>query len=135
MTLKRNIFQRFLGLCATLKPSDETCWQFENDCVTIDLAKAPELVRPDGALRLEAKNLPVRLLVVNGDGGTWHAYENRCAHGGRRLDPIPGGGQVQCCSVGKSTYDAFGNRLSGSAKKGIATFPVAVQNGRLKIDL
>lgn len=133
--LKRNIFQRLFGICATAKPSDDGCWAYENGSVTVDLARAPELAQTDGALRLEGKNLPVRVLVVRGDGDTWHAFKNRCAHVGRRLDPIPGTGQVQCCSVGKSTYDAHGNVLGGSAKKGIGTFPVAVEGGRLVITL
>jgi nitrite reductase/ring-hydroxylating ferredoxin subunit len=71
--------------------------------------------------------------VVRGQQGTWHAYENRCAHAGRRLDPIPGAGRVQCCSLGKSTYDASGDILSGSAKKGINAFAVTVEDGLLKI--
>ncbi|MBI9085995.1 MAG: Rieske 2Fe-2S domain-containing protein [Desulfobacterales bacterium] len=133
MILKRNIFQRLLGICATKKPADEGCWTFEAGTVTVDLARAPELAQPDGALRLEGKNLPARILVVKGDGDTWHAFKNRCAHAGRRLDPVPGTGQVQCCSVGKSTYDADGNILSGSARKGIVAFPITEKEGRLKI--
>lgn len=133
--LKRNIFQRLFGICATRKPSDEESWSFENGLVTVDLARTPELEHPDGAIRLEGKGLPARLLVVRGDGDTWHAFQNRCAHAGRRLDPIPGTGRVQCCSVGKSTYDADGRILSGSAKKGIATYSVTEMDGRLMITL
>lgn len=133
--LKRNIFQRLFGICATQKPADEGCWSFENGSVTVDLARAPELGRTDGAIRLEGKGLPVRLLVVRGVGDTWHAFQNRCAHAGRRLDPLPGTGRVQCCSVGKSTYDGDGHILSGSAKKGVATYPVTEEDGRLMIPL
>ena len=134
-SLKRNIFQRILGICATAKPSDEGCWRFENGVVTVDLARASELARPGGALRIEGKSLPVRLLVFRGDGNVWQAFKNRCAHAGRRLDPLPGTGRVQCCSVGKSTYDADGRILSGSAKNGIDTYPVAEENGRLVIQI
>jgi nitrite reductase/ring-hydroxylating ferredoxin subunit len=133
--LKRNIFQRLFGICATSKPSDDGCWTYEGGAIKVDLARAPELARADGALRLEGKNLPVRVLVVRGDGESWHAFKNRCAHAGRRLDPVPGTGRVQCCSIGKSTYDAEGKILTGSAKKGVATFSVAREGERLVITL
>ena len=133
--LKRNIFQRLFGICATQKPMDEGCWTYEGGKITVDLARAPELGRRDGAVRLEGKGLPARVLVVCGDADTWHAFKNRCAHAGRRLDPVPGTGRVQCCSVGKSTYDADGKILGGSAKKGITTFPVVSEGGRLTIAL
>ena len=133
--LKRNIFQRLFGICATSKPSDEGCWSFANGTIVVNLARAPELAQPDGALRLEGKNLPVRILVVKGDGDGWHAFKNRCAHAGRRLDPVPGTGRVQCCSVGKSTYDGNGNILSGSAKKGVETYAVTLTDGKLMIAL
>lgn len=131
--LKRNIFQRLLGICATNKPADEGCWRFEAGTVVVDLARTPELAGPDGALRLEGKDLPVRVLVVRGEGNTWHAFKNRCSHAGRRLDPLPGTDRIQCCSVGKSTYDGDGRILSGSAKKGVSTYTVSLKNGKLLI--
>jgi nitrite reductase/ring-hydroxylating ferredoxin subunit len=133
--LKRNLFQRILGLCATPPPRDPGCWRLENGRVVVDLARAPELAAPDGGLRLEGAGLSQRILVVRGGDGTYRAFRNRCTHAGRRLDPMPGEGRVQCCSVGKSTFDAAGRRVSGSAKKDLPTFPVAVEGDRLVIAL
>jgi nitrite reductase/ring-hydroxylating ferredoxin subunit len=133
--LKRNFLQRLLGLCATPPPRDPDCWQVRDGRLVVDLARAPELERPDGALRLEGRGLPQRVLVVRAAGGAYHAFRNRCTHAGRRLDPLPGAGQVQCCSVGKSTFDHGGRRIAGSARKDLVTFPVHQEEGRLVITL
>jgi nitrite reductase/ring-hydroxylating ferredoxin subunit len=134
-TLHRSIFQRILGMCATGKPRNEECWTYEGGAVIVDLAKAPELDERNGAIRLEGKNLPDRVLVIRGDDGSYYAFRNRCAHGKRRLDPVPGAQQVQCCSVGKSTFDYEGSRISGSAKKDITPYKVALEEGKLIIAL
>lgn len=132
-TLQRNIFQRFLGICVTKPPSDEGCWTFENGKVVVDLSRAPELTEKGGAIRLESKGLPDRVLVIQGDDGEYYAFRNRCAHMKRRMDPIPGAKQVQCCSVGKSTFDYEGTRVSGSAKENIEPYAVTVEDGKLVI--
>ena len=134
-TLHRNIFQRLLGICATKKPSDEGCWTFDNGKIVVDLARAPELSGVNGAIRLEAKTLPEHVLIIQGDDGEYHAFRNRCTHGKRRLDPMPGMVQVQCCSIGKSIYDYNGKIISGSAKDDIQAYPVIVDNGKIVITL
>lgn len=132
-TLQRNIFQRILGICATKPPSDEGCWTFENGKVTVDLARVPELSQKSGAIRLEKKGLPERMLVVHGEDDNYHVFRNKCAHAKRRMDPIPGAGQVQCCSVGKSTFEYDGKRISGSAKNDIQVYPVTVEGEKLVV--
>ncbi len=134
-TLHRNIFQRILGICATKKPSNEGCWNFEEGKIIVDLARAPELAMINGAIRLEAEEIPERVLVIQGDDSQYYAFKNRCTHGKRRLDPMPGMQQVQCCSIGKSIYDYNGKIISGSAKDDIRTYPVTVDNGKLLITL
>lgn len=134
-TLHRNIFQRILGICATKQPSDEDCWTFENGKIIVDLAHAPELGRRNGAIRLEKKNLPERVLVIQGDDGEYYAFKNRCTHGKRRLDPMPAIQQVQCCSIGKSTFDYGGKKISGPAKEDIDTYIMTVEDGKLLIAL
>jgi nitrite reductase/ring-hydroxylating ferredoxin subunit len=132
-TLPRNIFQRILGICVTKPPSDDGCWTFENGTVTVDLPRAPELNEKGGAIRLEKKGLPNRMLVVRGDDEGYYAFRNKCAHAGRRMDPVPGTNYVQCCSVGKSTFEHDGKRVSGSSKKDIEAYTVTVEGERLVI--
>ncbi len=133
--LKRNIFQRILGLPATPKPANPDCWHFSDGKLIIDLAKAPQLQADGGAIRIEGGDLPLRVLVMTAEGGAYRAYHNRCTHSGhRRLDPLPGVG-LQCCSVGKSTYDPEGKPIYGPAPESIKTFPVEVDGDRLIVTI
>ena len=60
---------------------------------------------------------------------------NQCAHAKRRLDPVPGAEQVQCCSVGKSKFDYEGKVISGMAGGDVRTYPLNVEDGKLVITL
>lgn len=132
--LSRNIFQRIFGICATKQPADEGCWYHENGRVIVDLSRAPELSKPNGALRLEKKkDFSSRVLVFKSEDGQYHAFHNQCSHAKRRLDPIPGKQKVQCCSIGKSTFDFGGKVVSGTAKGDVHTYPVILEEDRLVI--
>ncbi len=132
---KRWFFQRALGVCATHEPADPGCWEVANGRVLIDLARAPELAAPGGALRLEGRSLPNRVLIVRGERGEFRAYVNGCTHGGRRLDPVPGEDTIQCCSVGKSTFDSEGNVIFGPAKQALTRLAVEPEESRLVVSL
>ncbi len=134
-TLKRSILQRLFGIPATKIPKDPNCWAYTAGKLVIELDRAFELAKPGGALRVEGKNLPERLLIVHGDDDNFYAFQNRCRHMGRRLDPVPGTATVQCCSVGKSTYAYDGKVLYGSAKEAVKTYDLRVQDGKLIIAL
>ena len=99
VSLKRTFFQRILGIPATKPPADEGCWTFSGGTVEIDLSRAPELSKSWGAIRLEKKNLPERILVIRDDDDRYYVFRNQCQHMGRRLDPVPGTHTVQCCSL------------------------------------
>ena len=102
--------------------------------VTVDLSKAPELNKQAGALRLEGKGLPKRVLLVRAEDGRLHALHNRCSHlGHRRLDPVPGTATLQCCSVNKSTYDLTGKNIYGPAPRPIETYPLEVDGETVTI--
>lgn len=134
-TSKRNIFQRILGKPITGVPADAGCWQVENSSIEIDLKRAPELAAPYGAISLEGDSLPHQVLLIKDDKGDYHAFENKCAHGGRKLDPVPGTETVCCCSLGKTVYDYEGNVLAGSAEGPLQVFPVSLTGDRLTIHL
>jgi nitrite reductase/ring-hydroxylating ferredoxin subunit len=133
--LKRSIFQRLFGRPSTGGPADEGCWTYADNRIEIDLSRAPELAEKGQGIRLEGKALPRRILVIHGEDGLYHTFENRCKHMGRRLDPVPGSETIQCCSVSKSTYDYDGNSLFGPAKKTVATLDTKVDEGKLVVTL
>jgi nitrite reductase/ring-hydroxylating ferredoxin subunit len=134
--LNRNTFHRIFGVPATSRPIDPQCWCFSDGKITIDLKRATEISKPGGALRLERDELPIRVLVIRDDDGKFHAFHNRCTHiGHRRLDPVPGTGTVQCCSVGKSTYTYDGKKIYGPPTGSIKIFKVEVEGERLIVFL
>ena len=134
--LQRNIFQRILGIPATPKHQDSTCWNYSDGKLTVDLDKVPELGKPGGVLRLEGGNLPQRVLIIFGADDKYHAYRNRCTHlAHRRLDPVPGTHTVQCCSVNKSTYDLDGNKVHGPAPHPIEVYPADIDNNKLVVTI
>jgi nitrite reductase/ring-hydroxylating ferredoxin subunit len=128
-------FKRLFGICATPPPADTGCWRFADGVVEVELARTPELAANGGAVRLEGGELPTRVLVLRGDDGALHALENKCDHAGRRLDPLAGSGQVECCSIGKSRYDYDGLLHGGMAKQAIRAFPLAEADGVARITL
>jgi len=132
---KRNIFQRILGICATPKPKDDDCWSYADGKATVDLSRAPELDRPGSSVRLEGRDCPERILIVYGDDDLYHAYQNKCRHAGRRLDPVPGEEKLMCCSVSKSAYDYEGKIMAGPAKERVKVYPLEVVDGKLIIDI
>lgn len=135
ITLKRSFFQRLLGKPATHEPADSECWVYENSCITVQLDRLPELAEPGSGVRLEGKTCPERILLIRGDNGAYYAFQNRCTHGGRRLDPVPGAETVQCCSIGKTTFDYEGHRLAGSGKENIPFYPIQMQDNELTITI
>jgi len=136
MKTELNILQRLFGICATKKPSDPQCWKVNDDNnIEIDLNKAIELKQPGSAIRLEDKQLNDRLLICHGTDNNYYAFVNKCKHMGRRLDPIPETKTIQCCSIGKTTYDYAGTVLSGSAKDKLDTLSVDKTTDKLIIRL
>ena len=133
--LKRTIFQRILGMAATKLPANEACWTFSDGTIEINLEIVPELSKTGGAIRLEKKKLPERVLVIRGDDDHYYAFRNRCKHMGRRMDPVPVTQTVQCCSVNKATCDYNGAVLFGPAKGNVDVYPVQAKNGKLVIRL
>ncbi|MBN1654449.1 MAG: Rieske 2Fe-2S domain-containing protein [Deltaproteobacteria bacterium] len=128
-------FQRLFGICQTNPPADPSCWNVTGSTLTVDLQKSPELAASGGAIRIDGRGIDKRVLVFKGDDDQYHALINRCGHGGRRLDPMLGEGTVQCCSIGKSTYDYCGKRLSGSSRKDIRALELKHEGSTLTIDL
>ena len=132
--LNRNIFQRLLGRPATSLPENNDFWSFSGGKIILDLNQVPALAQQGGAIRLEG-DFPGKVLVVHGEDGQYHAFENKCTHMGRCVDPVPGTKTVQCCSIGTSTYNLDGSVISGPAPEVLKTYPLAAANGKLVIEI
>ncbi|MRT92692.1 ubiquinol-cytochrome c reductase iron-sulfur subunit [Ancylomarina sp. 16SWW S1-10-2] len=133
--LKRSIFQRLLGKPATELPGNNDFWSFTDGKITVNLDKANGLSKVDGAVRLEGKGLPNRIILVHGKKDQYQAYDNKCTHMGRRVDPVPGTETVQCCSVNCTTFNQKGEVIEGPTKKPLKTHPVTIDNNKLIITL
>jgi nitrite reductase/ring-hydroxylating ferredoxin subunit len=132
--LRRSLWKRIVGICATDKPRNPDGWNFKAGQLTISLARIPELTLAGTAMRFEGKSLPSRVLVVCDEDKQYHAFQNRCTHlGHRRLDYVPGTHTVQCCSVNKSTYEFDGECICGPAPQPIRTYSVEVRTDELRI--
>jgi len=127
--------KRIFGISETQLPSNDTCWEYANQEIRLDLNRAPELDRPGSAMRLEGKGLPVRTLVVHGQDGAFHAFANRCTHMGRRIDILSGTDRMECCSVSKSTFNYNGEPVGGAARKHLRVFSVTASDQELTIAL
>lgn len=127
--------KRIFGISATALPGNAGGWKFEDGAIRLDLEQMPEIGHPGSAVRLEGKGLPVRVLVVHGQDGRFHALANRCTHMGRRIDMLPGTDRIECCSISKSTYDYSGQPLGGAAKKPLRVFTVTASGTELTIKL
>ncbi len=125
--------KRIFGICETPLPMDNTCWAYADQTIRLQLDRAPELTRPGGAVRLEGKGLPKRVLVVHGGEGDYYALGNRCTHMGRRIDPLPGSDRIECCSVSKSTFTYDGVPVGGAARKPLEVFPVSTEGNAIRI--
>lgn len=125
--------KRIVGICETAPPAEEGCWDYSGGEIRLQLDRTPELAPRGGAVRLEGKGLPVRVLVVHGQDGTYHAVANRCTHMGRRIDPLPGTDRIECCSVSKSRFTYEGQPVGGAARKPLAVYRVSLAGGVLTV--
>jgi nitrite reductase/ring-hydroxylating ferredoxin subunit len=134
MALLTGFFKALLGICET-PPLDEELWTLEGNQVTVRLGEAATLAAVGGAARLGGKERVPSILVVHAGPDEYLAFENRCTHAGRKLDPVEGKRELRCCSVGHSRFDYEGNKLSGMAKDSLKKYPVEMRDGKLIVAL
>ena len=127
-------FKAILGICET-PPLDLGLWTAEGNQVTVRLSGAAALAPAGGAVRLEGKDLASSVLVVHTDGNHYLAFENRCTHGGRRIDPIAGKEELRCCSINHSRFDYQGSKLSGPAEGSLKRYAVEKRGEELVVTL
>jgi len=127
-------FKAILGICQT-PPLDAGLWTPEGNRVTIRLGQAAALAPVGGAARLEGQGIASTILIVHAGGDEYLAFENRCTHSGRKLDPVEGKRELRCCSVNHSRFDYEGSKLSGPAKGPLKKYPVEKRGEELIVTL
>lgn len=134
-SLQRSVIQRIFGIPATKACAAEDAWVYKGGQIILKKNAVPELEKEGGAVRIEGKGLPERILLIKGDDGAYHAFINRCAHMGRRLDPVPGTSTIQCCSVSRSTYNYIGQEITSVAKGPVKPLAVHEEGEVLRISV
>jgi len=114
---------------------DEKCWDYYDEKLQLELDHSPELSDKGGAVRLDGKGLPYGILIIYGNDEEYHAFMNKCTHSGRKIDPVKGRKRLQCCSLGRSTWDYSGRLISGSAKDNLPVLEVKKSAGKLIISV
>ena len=129
-----SLMKSILGICKTGKPDDEGCWSFSDSRISVDLTRTGGRLARGGALRLEGKGLPERVLLFRGLNDKYYALKNQCTHvGKRRIDPMIEQDTLKCCSVMGSVFTYEGEVVSGPARKPLTTYPVVAEGDRLLI--
>jgi cytochrome b6-f complex iron-sulfur subunit len=100
--------------------------------IRLALAEHPELMRPQGALKILPHGATDPLYVLRLDDGQFAVLSPICTHQGCTVD-IQGPRLV--CPCHGSTYDREGQVLRGPAQRSLAQFTTTVSDGVLVIDV
>ena len=128
------LIKAIFGICET-KPLSGDLWSLEGSKVQVKLSHMPEPLPKGGAVYLRGGGLPKPVLILRTEDDRFLAFEDRCTHFGRKLDPVPGEAKLRCCSLFHSTYDLEGKNISGAAKMPLTSYAVEQSDGDLIITL
>lgn len=128
------LFKSILGICET-RPLSTEMWSVEDGKVRIKLGQVPELSHKGGAVYLKGQGLDKPVLVFRTGDDQYLAFENKCSHGGRKIDPVTGESVLRCCSVGHSKFDYEGKHLGGPGKGPLTRYQVDLSEGDLVVTL
>jgi cytochrome b6-f complex iron-sulfur subunit len=126
------VFKMIFGICDS-KPLDDDLWSLEGNKATVKLKDMPKPLQKGEAVYLNGRGLDKPILILRTEDDRYLAFKNSCTHSGRKLDPLPREAKIRCCSIGRSTFDYEGNRISGSAKDPLTKYAVEQSNGDLII--
>ncbi len=126
-------FRAILGICET-RPLTSG-WEVINGGVVVNSEGLAGIDSLGGAAYIQGIGLEKPVLIIKMGKGDYLAFENKCTHGGRKLDPKADGSGLRCCSVNHSTYDLEGKNLTGPAKSPVAKYDTAFENGELRLTL
>lgn len=129
-----SLLKAMFGICET-KPLGSNLWSLEGSKVQVKLSQMPEPLPKGGAVYLKGGGLSKPVLLLRTEDDRYLAFEDRCTHFGRKIDPVPGEAKLRCCSLFHSTYDLEGKNISGAAKDPLTCYTVEQSDGDLVITL
>ena len=129
-----SFFRALLGRCDT-EPLSPEMWSVEDDKVQVKLSQMAEPLPKGGAVYLKEQGLKRPVLVMRTDDDQYLAFEDRCSHGGRKVDPVAGEATLRCCSLSHSVFDLDGKVVKGPAKDPLKKYAVEQSGGDLVITL
>lgn len=95
--------------------------QFDGETITVPKIEAATLQQPNGLLQVQARNLPIRIVLRNIPGQGFIALSTVCTHSGCEVRAMPASFQCPCHG---SEYDVEGNVTEGPARKPLQKFEV-----------
>ncbi len=123
-----------VGATPAIDPGAYTL-QAETARLEIALARAADLARAGGAIKIRDPQLPEPLLLASPQLGTYVAVSLGCTHGGRELEFDPGQHRFRCVSFGGSEFALDGALLSGPAERALNAYPTTLDGNRLVVGL
>ena len=124
-----------MGICET-KPLDPALWTVEGDKARLQVVGRAEVLPKGGGVYIQGLGLDRPLLVIRTEDDNYLAFTNRCTHiGHRKLDHLPEGRMLRCCSLFHSTFDYDGRRVSGPATEALTRHQVSVDGTELVVKL
>jgi len=128
-----SVFKAILGICNT-KPLGSG-WDLKDGRLSVTSEGLAEMDRLGGAAYLQGGGLEKPVLLLKMGADDYLTFENKCTHGGRKIDLKPDHTGLRCCSVNHSTYDLEGKNLTGPARGPVIKYRIAFKDGELSVIL
>ena len=122
--------------CCTLPEAPVGAVQIESGLVTIDLAKAPELARTGGSIRVANEARKLQIVIARPEKGRFVALDQKCTHGGGALTYVHRHKHLYCTCWGHSKFALDGSVLRWPNQQPpvpLRAYPVEERGGRLYV--
>ena len=97
--------------CCTLAEIPPDVTRIEPGLITIDLARAPELARTGGAIKIVDSARKLQILIAHPDKNRFVALDQKCTHGGGPLTYVHRHKHLYCTCWGHANFALDGSVL------------------------
>lgn len=110
-------------------------YQLTEKAISIDLNKAPQLVKVGGSAQIIDDLIPGPLLIVRLEEERFIVLSNKCTHGGAEVTYNPRKHLFVCTSFSRSTFDVEGDVIKGPARGPLPAYEAHLHQGKLEVVL